>query len=127
MRVDAQMLADLAAEQPPDRNSERLAEDVPQGDLDAADRRHADDAHPPEAVLGQHLLALLDVARVLPDEERGEIVNRTDDGPRLPLERRLAPADKAGLVRLDPDEHPIAHLRVADAGGDRRDLQASSP
>ena len=40
---------------------------------------------------------------------------RADDGARLPFQRRLAPAEQAGLVGLDPDEHPVAHFRVADA------------
>ena len=41
MGVGAQMVAHLAAEQAPDRHAERFAEDVPQRDLDAADRGHA--------------------------------------------------------------------------------------
>ena len=50
MGVDAHLVAHLAAEQSPDRHAEMLAENVPQRDLDAGNRAHADDADAPEAV-----------------------------------------------------------------------------
>ena len=114
MGVGAQMVAHLAAEQAPDRHAEGFPEDVPQRDLDARDRRHAVDAEPPEAVARHDLVALLDVAGVLPDQQRLEVFEGADDGARLPFQRRLAPAEQAGLVGLDPHEHPVAHFRVAD-------------
>ena len=125
MGVGAQMVAHLAAEQAPHRHAERLAENVPQRDLDAADRRHAFDAEAPEAVPRHDLVALLDVAGILPDQQRLEIFERADDGAGLPFERRLAPAEQAGLVGLDPHEHPVAHFRVADARRDRGDLHST--
>src|SRR5439155_27099702 len=72
-----------AAEQPPHRDAERLAEDVPQRAIDAADRR-ARDAAPPEhredAPLAQGIMGAAavverlpqpsDVARIFAHEER---------------------------------------------------------
>src|SRR3712207_7301816 len=45
--------------------------------------------------------------------------SRADHAAGLPFQRRLAPAEKARLVGLNPDKHPVAHLRVADARVDR--------
>jgi hypothetical protein len=70
MGVGAQVIPHLAAEQAPDRHVQRLAEDVPEREFDAAHRGHADHAQAPEAVLGQDLLAMLDIARVLADQQR---------------------------------------------------------
>ena len=47
-----------------------------------------------------------------PEQQRREILDGADDRAGLPLERRLAPAEQAGLVGLDADEHPVAHLGV---------------
>ena len=119
MRVGAQMIAHLAAEQAPHGHAERFPENVPKRDLDAADRRHAFDAEPPEAVTRHDLVALLDVTGILPDQQGLEIFERADDGACLPFERGLAPAEQAGLVGLDPHEHPVAHFCVADPRRDR--------
>src|SRR4029079_10642449 len=115
--------ARLAAEQPPHRDVELLAPDVPQRHLDAADRGVADDAEPPERVLGQNAHSLLDVARVAPEHERLEVLYRTDDGARLPLQRGLAPTVQSRLIGLDAHEHPVAHLRVDNQRLDPGDPQ----
>ena len=100
MGVGAQIVAHLAAEQAPDRHAERLAENVPERDLDAADGRHALDPEAPEAVPGQDLVALLDVAGILPDQQRLEILDGADDGAGLPFQRRFAPAEQARARRF---------------------------
>ena len=48
-----------------------------------------------------------------------------DDGARVPLERRLAPAVEARLVGQDLDEDPVAHPGVADVRLDRGDLHVA--
>ena len=126
MGVGAQIVADLAAEQAPDRHAERFAENVPEGHLDAADGGHAVDAQAPEAVAGQDLVALLDVARILADQQRLEVLDGADDRARLPFQRGLAPPDEPGHVRLDADEHPVAHFGIADDRADPRDTHDDS-
>ncbi len=110
--IDAHPVAHLAAEQTPDRHAEMLAEDVPERDLDARDGAHADGAEPPEALLLHDADGLLDVARVAPDQQRRQVLDGADHGARLPFERRLAPAEQARIVGLDPHEHPVAHLGI---------------
>src|SRR4029079_18696502 len=119
--VGAQIAVTLPAEEPPDADAERFAENVPERDLDTADRRHSDDAHAPETVPGEDLRAVFDVARVLIDEERREVFDGADHRARLPFERGLPPAEEARFVGVDPDEDPVAHFRVADARRDRGD------
>jgi hypothetical protein len=126
MGVDADLVADLAAQEPPDGYAEVLPQYVPERDLDARHGAHSDSAESPEGMLAQDTHRLLDVPGVTPEQERGEVVDGSDDCLRLPLERRFAPAEQAGLVRLDLHEHPIAHLGVDDARADRRDLQERS-
>jgi hypothetical protein len=78
-------------------------------------------------VLLHYANRLLDVARIAPDEQRLQILDRADDGPRLPFKRRLAPANEARLIGLDAHEHPVAHFGVHDARLDGRYAQRTSP
>ena len=108
------------------RHAVDLAEDVPQGDVDAGDRGAADDAVAvPEVLAVHHLPEVLDPRRVFADEQLREILDRADDGARVPLERRLAPAVQPGLVGEDLDEDPVPHPGVADVRFDCGDLHAS--
>ena len=103
-----------------------LAENVPERDVDPAHRRPADDpVAVPEVLPEHHLPQMLDPCRVLADDQLGEILDGAHDGPRVPLERGLAPAVEAGLVRQDAHEHPVAHPRVADVRLDRLDPHAA--
>ena len=103
-----------------------LAEDVPERDVDPAHGRPADDVVAvPEVLPEHHLPQVLDSRGVLADDQLREVLDRSDDGARVPLERRLAPPVEAGLVRHDPDEDPVAHPRVADVRLDRRDLHVA--
>jgi hypothetical protein len=65
--------------------------------------------------------ALLDVPRVLADQQRLQILHRADHRPGLPFEGRLAPAIEPGLVGLDPHEDPVAHLGIDHAVADPGD------
>ena len=117
------MVAHRAAPQLVAGHAVHLAEDVPERDVDPAHGRPADDVVAvPEVLAEHHLPQVLDARGVLADDQLREVLDRSDDGARVPLERRLAPAVEAGLVRHDPDEDPVAHPCVADVRLDRRDL-----
>jgi len=107
-------VADLAAEESIDGNAKRLAEDIPARLFQAADCAHANHTHTEKRMAVKLLVDVLDITGILPDEHRGEIFDRTNDGAGLPLKRGFAPAEQARLVGDDFDEDPIPHLRVDD-------------
>src|SRR3546814_3907421 len=78
MRINLELIPNLAAEQPPDRHTERFCGYVPECLFDAADGGHADNAQAPEALLLQHASDLFDVARVLPQDKRLQILHSAD-------------------------------------------------
>ena len=126
MAVEPHVVAHRPAPELVARDAVHLAEDVPERDVDAAHRRAADDVVAvPEVLAEHHLPEVLDPRRVLADDQLGQILDGADDRPRVPLERRLAPAVEAVLVGDDADEHPVAHPRVADVRLDRGDLHAA--
>ena len=112
MRVHADPVAHGATEELVDRHAERLAQDVPAGLLDSGNRAHPDDAEPPEGLPVELLVEVLDAGRVLADQHGLEILHSAGHGPRLPFQRRFAPAAKAVLIGFHFDEHPVAHLGV---------------
>src|SRR5579872_2590866 len=79
MSIDTHFVSDLSAEQSPDRNAKRLAEYVPQRDLDPGDRAHADSAETPEAVLLHDPHQPLDIARVAFQNQGRKIFDGADD------------------------------------------------
>ena len=126
MAVEANVIAHRPAPELVARDAVHLAEDVPQCDVDAAHRRAADDVVAvPEVLAEHHLPEVLDPGRVLADDQLGQILDGTDDRPRVPLERRLAPAVETVLVGDDANEHPVPHPRIADVRLDRGDLHAA--
>src|ERR1700688_1683569 len=101
------------------RHAEILSRDVPQRDVDSGHRRRADYAGTvPEVLPEHHLPKVLDAAGVLTHEGGPQILHGADDGPRVPLERRVAPTDEPGLIGFDLDENPVAHPGVANEGFD---------
>ena len=126
--VRGHALGAAPAEQAPDGRAERFAEEVPERDVDAGDRRDRE-APPPE--LGQHVAAIerealsrrvvhhvpqpAHVARVLPDEE-GRQVAVDDGGEAVP---RCRAAD-AGL-RLAPAHEAVVRLHLHEDGVEGRD------
>src|SRR3981189_659847 len=74
--VDTDFVADPAAEEGPHRKTNALAQDVPECMLGAVYGCHANDAQPIETLLLHCLDALLHIARVAPDEEWRQILNR---------------------------------------------------
>src|SRR5664279_145555 len=103
-----------------------LADNIPQGDIDAADRRPAHHAVAvPEVLAEHHLPQILDARRIFADEQRRQVLDRADDAPRVPLQRRLAPPPQPGLIGQDFDKDPIAHPRIADMRFNAGDFHAS--
>ena len=109
-----------AAEQLVERPARRLGADVPQGEVEAAQRHRGGIAH---AVAGQlHLIDPLpdadDIDRIHADDEfadRG--VDQLGDRARAAPVMGLAPADDA-FVGLDLHQHGVAFDRAADAEPD---------
>jgi hypothetical protein len=117
------MVADGAAPKLRAGHAGHLAEDVPQGDVDAGDRGGPLDAVAvPEVLADHHLPEVFDPGRVRADDERGEILDRPHDAAGVPFERGLAPAPEPGLIGDDLHEHPVPHPCVADVGFDGGDL-----
>src|SRR5262249_11896485 len=110
-----------------------LAQDVPKGDVDAADGRSPDDSRAvPEVLAIHHLPEIFDAGRVLPDEELANVLDRTHHRPGMPLQRSLAPAVQPRLVGKHLHKHPVPHAGVTDEGFDfgdfhGRPLRTSSP
>lgn len=73
-----------------------------------------------------HLPEVLDPRGVFSDDEFGEVFNGTDDAAGVPFEGRLPPAEQAGLIGEDFDEHPVPHAGMADECFDAGDLHAAS-
>jgi hypothetical protein len=111
MTVDADALPDLATEQVPDGRLERLALDVPERHVDAAQRPGADD--PGHAVAhhrAEHLLPEpLDMGRVLADEKRAQILHGAFHHAR-PAAALADPGDAGIGVDLEEEPVPAAAL-----------------
>jgi len=121
------VVADRPAPELGTRHAAHLAEDVPQGQVDAGDGRGPDDAVPvPEVLPVHHLPEVLDPRRVFAHQQLGTVLHGPDDGPRVPLERGLAPAEQAVLIGEYLHEHPVPHPGVTDVGLDANDLHADS-
>src|SRR5690606_21926741 len=120
--VETNLVACLAPEELPDRLSERLPEDVPQRDLDGAQRGHqhrsaaiarADEHAAPEA---------LDLRRIATDEITLVLLDGGGDGRALVRERPLTEAGDA-LVGVELDEDEI----LVVAGVDQEGLEVRDP
>ena len=108
------------------RHAVNLPEDVPQRDVDPADRGAAHDpVAVPEMLAVHHLPQMLDARRVLPDQELADVLDRARDGAGVPLQRRLAPAPQPRLIGQDLHEDPVPHAGVTDESLDGGDLHAN--
>ena len=128
MAIGADLIAHRPAPQLAARHAQRLAENIPQGQVDARDRRRADDAVTVPKVLAiHHLPEVLDPRRVLADEELRQIFDGADDRTGVPFQRRFAPAEQTVLVGENFNEYPIPHPRVADVRFDLSDFHDVRP
>ena len=124
--VIAQRVANRSAKQLADRLAGLLALDVPKRLVDAADGGHAGNAVAPEVLAMHDLPEMFDAPRVLADQQDREILDRSGDALRLPLQRRFAPAPQAGFAGLYLDEDPVAHARIDHHRGNSRDTHLST-
>ncbi len=117
-------VANLAAEKLVDRHAERLAQNVPAGDLDRRDHGAMDMAAVERYAVQQALGQRVDAARVLADGEMPELVHagfrRLDEA----VERALADAMDT-LVGMDLDEQPVFPAGPDGEGLDLGDLHAA--
>ena len=103
-------------------------ENVPESDVNSADGRAANDAVAvPEMLPIHHLPEMLDAAGILSDQQLGNVFNGANHGTRVPLQRGLAPAPQARLIRDDFDKNPVPHPRMADEGFDGGDFHDRGP
>ncbi|EPE03565.1 hypothetical protein F503_06738 [Ophiostoma piceae UAMH 11346] len=107
-RIDAQLVAQLAAEQLVDGHAELAGLEVPERNVDAGQRGHHDGPAAVEAGAPRQLPDVLDVVGVEALVAREPGVEAALDGLRVALERGLAPADVAVL----PLVHTGADLLV---------------
>jgi hypothetical protein len=125
--VGLDAVAHLAAEQPPHRLAERLADDVPARHLHARDAGHDDLAgaavvavlHPADEVLDVERVAADDV----PAPRLGEVA---DERVGVAEHPRLADAGEA-LVRADRHEREVPPRGPQDMGADLGDAQRAAP
>ncbi len=114
-RIDANLVARRAAEQPIDGHAPQLAGDVPQRHVDAGNRVHHEGAAALVALRAvERLPQVLDPRRILPVEQlehrlRQRLRHRRHDA------LDLAPAADA-VIGAQLDEHAIAADRRAEAG-----------
>ncbi len=105
--VDAQAVADLAAEQFVAWHAERLGLDVEQRVLDRAERLADDAAGAGPGDAAQILADVLVVHRRLADQAMGELFDDRGDARRAEILVELAPADDA-VLGCDFQEEVIA-------------------
>src|SRR6476659_3077823 len=99
-------LAQAAAQQLMDRRSERLAENIPAGDLDRRDDGAVDMAAVERDALEQALGDCPCASWILPDDEMLELANAGLGGTDEAVERALAYAVDA-FVGVNLDEEPV--------------------
>ena len=94
---DLQFLAAGAAEQFVDGFADRLSKDVPQRNIDAAQRGRQD--RPRKMGVARHRLEMMiDGARIATDKIVREIIDRFEDKPVVRPEPGLASADSSASV-----------------------------
>ena len=115
------LVTDGAAQQLVDGQAERLALDVPQCYVDAADRAGVD-ALRGEEVATEHVLPEpLRAERVLSDDQLRQVLDSLGDG--LPRQRHAHLAEAVDArVRIDSDEEPAEESRLDGDGGDFGDF-----
>ena len=119
MRVDADPVAGRSAEQLVDRHAERLALDVPQRLVDAAEGAGQNRAAAIERVPVNRLPVVRHAPRILAHQVRLNLLHRFGAGERAAFGDGLAEADDPG-VGVDLQEQPA---RLHQEGLQLGDLQ----
>ena len=118
MGVDAHPLPRRAAEQLVDRHAQRLALDVPQGHVDAAQGAGEHRAAAIEGVAVDRLPVMDHLARVFAHQVRLDFLDGGRDGRRPALDDRLAQPDDPGIG---------VHLQEQPARLDQQGFQLRDP
>ena len=127
MTVRAHPISHRSAKDLRERHVGDFADNVPQREVDARDGRGPHDAVPmPEMLPIHHLPQIFHPRRILADEQVRHVLNGPHDAARVPLERRLPPANESRLVGDDFDKNPVSHPGMADEGFDGCDLHVRS-
>src|SRR5206468_11154060 len=100
--------------------------DVPQRELDARDRLRGDAAGALAGHAVHVLVSHLDRARILADQDRGEVTDGRDDAVWIAAVGTLAVA-RDPRIGAHGDELPRAPSRVHDEGVEPRDFHAPLP
>src|SRR5688572_10590669 len=99
MTIEADIIAHGAAPQLMARHAVNFSEDVPESNVDAANRRPSHDAIAmPKVLPVHHLPQVFDPRRILSNQELRNILYRANNAARMPLQRRLSPAPQSGLI-----------------------------
>ena len=104
-RVGADPIPDLPAEELMHRLAKRLALDVPQCLIDSGDRTHEDGTTAVEATAVHDRPQVLDVRRILADEQVGELINGGSNGGCLAFDDGFAPSHDP-FIGFDLEEQP---------------------
>ena len=114
MRVYQHALAAAAAEQVVDRRVQRLALDVPKGDVHRGDGGHRDGSAPPVGAAIQVLPDVFYLRGIAADEAGDDVLGKiAGDGELAAVERRVAESVKT-FVRLDLERDEVAVGRADD-------------
>ena len=109
-----------------DRRAERLAEDVPAGDLDRRDHRAVDVPAVERDAVEEALGERADTARVLADDQMLEFAHAGFGGADEAVERPLADAVEP-FVGENLDEQPVLPAGADGVGLDPGDAHGSLP
>jgi hypothetical protein len=109
-----------APHQPPHRDAQRLAREIPQGELDPGDRLLGRAVGGLARVAVHVDVVLLDGGRVLADEAHAKVLHEADEPARDPIAAELAVAGQA-LVGADGAEQPRPRRLEPGADGERLD------
>ena len=114
--VDAHLLARRAAEEVVDRDAEPLPLQIPERDVDPGDRAHDHLPGRPERAAHHFAPPVLDLPRVLPDQQLAEVVEDAEHAAAPPAEARLADP-RQPLVGADEHDDDGVVVALADAHG----------
>ncbi len=126
VRVTDHLVARQPAQQLVDRHTQRLALDVPERNIDRRHRRGQDTLGGEEAAPEELLPDVFDAKGVLADQERLEMLDRTDDGKLPPGEPRL-PHTVIALIGVHHDKQEITMPTPDRVGLDIRDPHQCHP
>ena len=114
--VDAHAVTGRAAEEVVHRDAEPLALEIPERDVDSRDGAHDHLAGRPERAAHHLAPPVLDLRRILADEQLPEVVEDADHAAAAPGEARLADPGQPLVRAHEHEDHGVLVAR-ADAHG----------